>query len=88
MNLGQVFHSLVTGVGCNGLRKLSGFIGREPMSAGSYSRHCKFLYSEMNEHYAELQKQAHKTVSDYYINNGDLATVREVALLIPSGMFD
>ena len=68
VNLEEVYHSLMSGIGQAGLRKKSGFIGKDFLSFGSYSRHCNFLYGKMNEHHEKYQKKAHEIVRNYYIS--------------------
>ena len=40
------------------------------MSPGDYASHRNFLYNEMDEHFTSLQKEPHKKVHKYSIDNG------------------
>ena len=55
VNIEEVYHSLMSGIGQAGLRRQSGFVGREAITSGSYARHCNFLYDKMESHYENIE---------------------------------
>ena len=67
LNLEEVYHSLLSGIGEAGLTKKSGFICKTPLSKRSYARHCRFLYNKMEIFFDEQQKKACEAVRNYYI---------------------
>lgn len=66
-NLREVFLSLNNGIGRAGLRKMGGFIGGAPLSAGSYNRYSKYIFKCNKKHFMKMQAKAHKFVYDFYV---------------------
>lgn len=70
MNLQEVYHSLVSGIGRVGLEKRSTFMGMPPISAHFYNNHCNILFREMESHYKDLMKTCHESIEEYYVSRG------------------
>ena len=68
VNLEEVYHSINQGVGQSGLLQRVGFIGKDPITKGSYNRISQFLFQQMIPHYNSLMKTAHEAVFDYYVS--------------------
>lgn len=69
-NIVQVYHSLITGMGCAGLENCAPYFSSGNLSAGVCTKHCSYLYREMGKWFGTVIGKGREKVRLYYIDEG------------------